>query len=216
MPVLLGEGRRHRQERIWAVVALALGLGGLAGLLVMRYGRPAEVPAAAAARRGDGKAEVAGRPRAGGDQAPAPATDGKAAAGPPAEPTAEPGRPAGGPDGRVTDLAAVLVDPEAAAGRPAELSSVLVRRVVSDRAFTVGDGSDQELLVLLDPRVEAKMADANVGLKPGMRLRLAGRFDRPPAPDVAQERYRGLSVQEAAAMRGQKTFLHAEAIGAVK
>jgi hypothetical protein len=208
MPVLLGERKRHQQERLWATVALALGLAVLAGLLVMRYGRETSATtsttAPAAARRPDGRAEISGRPRNGSD-ASQPARTAEPSAAQPASDT-------------LTDVEAVLAapDPGAVDGRKAEFASVTVRRILSDRAFTIGEQAGRELVVLLDGRLDAKMAEDQARVKPGMRLRMAGRVERPPSPDVAQERYGGLSVRESAALRGQTAYMHAEALGAVR
>lgn len=192
MPLLLGASRRHARERVWAMVALALGLAAFAGLIVSRLGGNASTSRESTNTRTE---EPARR----------------------AEPSRreEPARPAAkeDPPGEVSDVPALLAaDPESVAGRQIELTEVAIEKMISKRAFTVDDG----LLVMLDDRIADQLAERKATLEPGIQLRIRGRLWPAPAPDVAQERYKGLSVAESAAMRAQRVYLHAEALSRPK
>lgn len=120
----------------------------------------------------------------------------------------------GAAGGAITDVGTVVsaADRKAMAGRGIDLSSVEVVRVISDRGFTVGPGSGQELFVMLDDKLNEGAAEQRVQIKPGQRLRLGGTLMEPPSAETEQERFRGLSKQESSELRAQDVYLHANTI----
>lgn len=132
--------------------------------------------------------------------------------------TSSAGGTAGNASGAVTDISAYLSasDKGSLAGRGADFGSVMVQRVLSDRAFTVGPSRDQELFVMLDNSLNEGAAEKQVQIKEGQRLTLAGTFEKPPTAETAQERYRGLSASEAAEMKAREIYVHANRVAGAR
>ena len=115
---------------------------------------------------------------------------------------------------RIADLGTYLsaVDHRSLAGRGIDLSDVEVQRVVSDRGFTVGSQKGTELFVMLDDNLNQGSAEKRVRIKAGQHVALGGTLMEPPSAETKEERYRGLSAQEARELHAQDVYLHASTI----
>jgi hypothetical protein len=119
---------------------------------------------------------------------------------------------------RLADLGVYFAAPDrlSMAGKGIDLASVEVRRVISDRGFTVGPSKDQELFVMLDDRLNEGSNERRVSIKPGQRLAIGGTLMTPPSAETKEERYRGLSAEEGRELNAQQVYLHAESVSAVR
>ena len=100
-------------------------------------------------------------------------------------------------------------DPLALAGQRAKLTNVVVRRVISDRAFFIGPSDTQEMLVLLDKGLDAGTSDAaKVTITQGQPVSLVGVIEKLPTPEALSQTY-ALSGDNLTALASQKAYLHA-------
>lgn len=111
---------------------------------------------------------------------------------------------------RVTDVNVFgsAVDKKSLEGRDVELQNVSVKRVLSDRVFTVTAGTD-EMFVMLDNRLNTGAAEEAIQTRPGQMVNLSGNFQGVPDEQTKEELGRGLNQQEYQQMKGQQIYLHA-------
>lgn len=111
----------------------------------------------------------------------------------------------------LTDVNAMTTarEPAALAGRRAQLSGVIVQRVLSDRVFVVGNGAGQEVLVVLDEKLDRGAAEQRVVVKAAQTVALDGVVERSPGAGATA---RGLNEADSAALRGQPIYLLAQSI----
>lgn len=100
-------------------------------------------------------------------------------------------------------------DPLVLAGQRAKLTNVVVRRVISDRAFFIGPSDTQEMLVLLDKGMDAGTSSAaKVTITAGQPVSLVGVIEKLPTPEALSQTY-ALSGDNLTALASQKAYLHA-------
>ena len=96
-------------------------------------------------------------------------------------------------------------------GRKVQLKNVDVIRVLNDQAFYVGKGSDAEMLVLLDPRLDAGTSGGEkVVIAQGKTVSLTGLLEGAPTSEQLTK-YK-VSAEDAAAIGqggAQSVYLHA-------
>lgn len=102
-------------------------------------------------------------------------------------------------------------DPSALIGRKAKLTDATVGRVVNDRAFYVTSGDGRQMLVLLDPGMNAGAGAAGaaqkVALQEGGRVSLTGVVKALPE-QAALQQY-GMTAEDMAGLQQQGAYLHA-------
>jgi len=100
-------------------------------------------------------------------------------------------------------------------GHGVDVGRVTVKRLISDRVFTVTVG-DGELYVMLDESLDRGAAEQAVQIKAGQELSLGGKIASAPNAATVDERMRGLSADDAKGMRDQGVYLQITRIGAPK
>jgi len=197
----------------WLVVLLLAGVGVALYFLVFKKDEPARMAVATSTDASIGPAPVM----------PPSATDAGAAPSlvviPPSDTVGgtTPSTVAGDNGEVLNDLVLIYgaVDRTTYADRRFEIPDVTVGRMISDRVFTVGTG-DGEMYVMLDEALDRGSAEAAIQIKPGQKLSLVGKIARAPNAETADERMRGLSAEDATAMRKQGVYLQITRIGGAK
>jgi hypothetical protein len=111
-----------------------------------------------------------------------------------------------------TSYFAGVNDKQTLVGRTAEFDEARVRRVVSDRVFTVRSGGG-EMYVLLDEGLDSGGgSEQKVKIRPGQKLNLSGEFRQVPTEETNAEREKDLSGRDFERMKNQKVYLHATSV----
>lgn len=114
---------------------------------------------------------------------------------------------------RLTDMAAIVDAPQrmALVGRLADLTALPVQRVISERAFWVGETPGDRMLAVLDPAFVAGSQDGRVVVRTGNLLSLGGQIESLPSTTQLQRQW-GLTPEEAQTLQGQEVYLHIDRI----
>lgn len=102
------------------------------------------------------------------------------------------------------------------ANRRVNVSDASVQRVLSDRMFTVGNGSGRELFVMLDSSLDAGGAENRVQIRPGQRLSMTGTLMAPPSAETRAERLQGLAQGEADQLMREQVYVHATRVSGAR
>jgi hypothetical protein len=104
-------------------------------------------------------------------------------------------------------------DKSALVGRGFFVNDVRVRRVLSDKVFTVKSGSG-EMFVMLDENLDSGGGkEQQIRMRRGQRVNLGGEFRNIPTGEIGEENKEGgLSKKEYAKMKGQQVYLHANSV----
>lgn len=104
---------------------------------------------------------------------------------------------------------ATAADPLTLVGRKAKLTDVPIQKVISDRAFFVGAGPQQQMLVLLDKGItNGPDAAKAAAIRAGQTVSLTGIIEKLPTQEAVNQTY-GVGGPDYAAIQGQKAYLHA-------
>ncbi len=104
---------------------------------------------------------------------------------------------------------ATAADPLTLVGRKAKLTDVPVQKVISDRAFFVGAGPQQQMLVLLDKGItNGPDAAKAAAIRAGQTVSLTGIIEKLPTQEAVNQAY-GVGGPDFAAIQDQKAYLHA-------
>lgn len=99
-------------------------------------------------------------------------------------------------------------DPASLIGRNAKLTDVMVRKVLTDRAFFVGTSDTQQMLVLLDKGMDAAAGAGKVPIVAGKPVSLTGIVEALPTQEAVNQQY-GVTGDNYTAIQSQKAYLHA-------
>ncbi len=110
----------------------------------------------------------------------------------------------------LTDVApfAAAADKTAFIGRKVKLTDVPVSQVISDRAFYVGSGTQQQMLVLLDKGMDAGPSGHKITIQTGALLSLTGIVEAVPTAEILNQQYQ-ITGDNAAGLLKQTAYLHA-------
>jgi hypothetical protein len=111
---------------------------------------------------------------------------------------------------RVTDVGIYgsTKDKLSLAGRRIDLRNVKVKRVLSDRVFTVTSGNS-EMFAMLDENLDpAGSKKKQTRMRAGQTVNLGGTFQRIPSEQIKDARRRDLNARQYAQMKGQRIYLH--------
>lgn len=104
---------------------------------------------------------------------------------------------------------ATAADPLTLVGRKAKLTDVPIQKVISDRAFFVGAGPRQQMLVLLDKGItNGPDAAKAAAIRAGQTVSLTGIIEKLPTQEAVSQTY-GVGGPDYAAIQDQKAYLHA-------
>ena len=110
----------------------------------------------------------------------------------------------------LTDVApfAAAADKTTFIGRKVKLTNVAVVQVISDRAFYVGAGAQQQMLVLLDKGMDAGASGHKITIQNGAVLSLTGIVEAVPTAEILNQQYQ-ITGDNAAGLLKQTAYLHA-------
>lgn len=111
----------------------------------------------------------------------------------------------------ITDVLVIVAAPDrpSLVGKRVQLTDVPVRSVVSDRGFWVGPSDGQRMFVRLDEKLDKGGMEQKLDVNKGQARTITGVIrELPSAQDI--QRQWGLESSEAAALKGERIYLHAE------
>ena len=111
----------------------------------------------------------------------------------------------------ITDVLLIIDAPDRPrlAGRRVQLKDVKVRSVVSDRGFWVGPSDDRRLFVRLDEKLDKGAMERKLDVDKGQSRTITGVIREVPGAEEIQRQW-GLDASEAAALKNERVYLHAE------